>query len=437
MASKPRIQVIHDTRYRKDDGTHAVKLRLGYHRKYQYIGLDSIPWLSLDIPASLTQAQWAEVYPKRGRVKNLDLRRKYDALLAHAKETLSGLEPPFARAEFTEYDWQRFRDKFLQVPGEDSSVFFWFARTVSQARQEERHNTAAGYEDTAKAIQAFAGDSLPLESITPAWLRELERHWKAQGRKAGGIAKAMRDIRAVFNAAIDGGAIAEEKYPFGRRGFSIKAGRKAQKKVLQWEELVRLWFYQPQAKAREYYILEAFGLDMWKLSYLWQGCNPADMFRFRNRDVRHGRITFDRKKTANTKRGGESVTVYVDGEAEEIIRRWNEDTSPDGYLLPVLVPGMKESEIVRAVNNRRAAINRALKKVSRALGLPPLSLAWARPTFATLVKRHGAETRQISAMLGHSNERTTEIYLGREDEETLRASARRAIPGASGEGQEG
>ncbi|MCB9050559.1 MAG: phage integrase SAM-like domain-containing protein [Lewinellaceae bacterium] len=420
--SRPRFSIYCDCRRQLMDGTCPLRLRLTYFRVSRYIGLDLIHWLDRRIPTSLPPNHWDRVNSKRPKGKYAAIKLALDQLVAYADDVLNGLNPPISRLEFSDYDWKRFWNVFLQVPGEDADVFFWFARTASQCRDENRHNTAASYETAMKAIQEFSGDKLPLESITPAWLRDLELFWKGKGRKAGGISVHMRALRAIINVAIKAGALPKDKYPFGKYGFSIKSGRQGQEKVLRWEELSRLWFYSPPE-----FSMEDKALDFWKLSYMWQGANPADIFRFKNGDVQHGRITFDRKKTENTKRGGERVTVFVEAEAESIIRKWMVDESPEGYLLPVLSPGMNESEIVKAVRNSRRILNRALKKIAAELELPDgFSMAWARPTFATHMEKHGANIREIQSALGHSNRSTTEIYLAREND--IRESVQRAIP---------
>ena len=422
--SSPRFAIYCDCRRPLQDGTCPLRLRLTYHRKVRYIGLESIYWLDKSVPVSLPVEDWKKVDTKRPKGEWANTRLKLDQLVAHAEETLSTLHPPINRIQFSDYDWKRFEKKFLQEPGEDSDVFFWFARTIEQCLAEKRHNTASVYEVAMIAAQRFSGPALPLESITPYWLERLEKFWAAEGRKAGGMAVDFRSLRAVINTAIRGGAMSRDKYPFGQDGYTIKSGKGRQEKVLQWGELTRLWFFRPEPES-----LAGKALDFWKLSYLWQGANPADMFRFKNKDVRNGRIVFDRKKTSNTKRGGGQISVFVDGEAEEIARKWSVNDSPEAYLLPVLELGMSEKEVVQTINYTRSNLNKQLKKVAKELGLPKFSLAWARPTFATHMERHGGTIREIQSALGHSNRATTEIYLSREDD--IRESVKRAIPGES------
>ena len=422
--SKPRFSIYFDCRRKLQDGSCPLRLRFTYHRKTRYIGLDSLHWLDKDIPTSLQEADWEKLDAKRPRGEWLAISNALNLLVEHADSIWRSLHPQASRQDLLPYDWDRFSDKFLEVPGEDSDVFFWFVLTYESAEQEKRHNTASIYRRSEIAIQRFSGPSLPLESITPQWLKSLEHFWLKEGRKYGGMAVDFRNLRAVYRQAMQAGAVSKDRYPFGLNGYTIKSGRSGQEKVLQWDELARLWFYSPKSGS-----LEEKALDFWKLSYLWQGVNPADMFRFKNQDVRGGQITFDRKKTVSTKRGGERVTIYVDGEAESIVKKWAIDESPEGYLLPVLKMGMTEKEIVDRVNNTRSSLNKQLKKIATKLELPRLSLSWARPTFATHMERHGANIREIQSALGHSNRATTEIYLQREKD--IRESVKRAIPGQS------
>lgn len=57
-------------------------------------------------------------------------------------------------------------------------------------------------------------------------------------------------------------------------------------------------------------------------------------------------------------------------------------------------------------------VNQDLKTIGAAVGIQtPLTTYVARHSFATALKRSGVATAVISEAMGHSDERTTQIYL--------------------------
>ena len=67
---------------------------------------------------------------------------------------------------------------------------------------------------------------------------------------------------------------------------------------------------------------------------------------------------------------------------------------------------------IRRIKKVTYVVNKNLKKIGEALGLPiPLTTYCARHSFATILKRSGVNIALISEALGHSDLKTTQIYL--------------------------
>jgi site-specific recombinase XerD len=68
--------------------------------------------------------------------------------------------------------------------------------------------------------------------------------------------------------------------------------------------------------------------------------------------------------------------------------------------------------------------NRCLRKIGKAINIEGLSTYTARHSYATVLKRSGANIAYISESLGHSNLKTTENYLASfEKEERIKNAA--------------
>lgn len=87
-----------------------------------------------------------------------------------------------------------------------------------------------------------------------------------------------------------------------------------------------------------------------------------------------------------------------------------------------LLQGMKmfpkqKKIVAKVVRN----CNRVLKRIAVEIGIEPLTTYSARHSFATVLKRKGANIAYISESLGHSNPSVTECYLAEfEKEERIR-----------------
>ena len=81
---------------------------------------------------------------------------------------------------------------------------------------------------------------------------------------------------------------------------------------------------------------------------------------------------------------------------------------------------MQEKKKVSDITKR---VNRSLKVIGTAVGIEGLSTYSARHSYATVLKRSGANIAFISESLGHQNVRTTENYLASFEKDERRKNA--------------
>ena len=73
---------------------------------------------------------------------------------------------------------------------------------------------------------------------------------------------------------------------------------------------------------------------------------------------------------------------------------------------------MTEDQKQKKVKQATKQCNKYVKRIAKNVGIEGnVSTYTARHSFATVMKRSGASVEFISEQLGHSNTRTTEIYL--------------------------
>ncbi len=246
------------------------------------------------------------------------------------------------------------------------------------------------YEKTLKKVEAFQPDVL-LDDITPTWLSRFDK-WL--GGEVNGRAIHLRNIRAVFNHALD--EEMTEKYPF--RKFKIKK-EETRKRALTVEQLrayIQLDDLTPQ---------EAEYRDMFLLTFYLIGINTVDLSEVET--LHNGRLEYKRAKT------GKAYSIKVEPEAQYIIDKY-------AGARKLLEP-FERYKYYRDYNHK---LNDSMKKLGKVSGKarngvkkrtpiePDCSIYWARHTWATIAYSIGIPEEVIADALGHSHgNRVTAIYI--------------------------
>lgn len=291
--------------------------------------------------------------------------------------------------------------------GKNEGRFLPFAETfVSRLKKE---STAGVYRTTLQKMRKYCDvEKLCFQDITVRWLKDFEV-WMADTCSTNTRGIHFRNIRAVFNAAIDEEVIAAELYPFRR--FKIKK-EATMKRSLRVEELRRLMQYPCEEWQRKY-------VDLFMLSFYLAGINMIDLMALPPLDE-SGVIEYRRSKT------GVVCRLAVPPEALAIIERYKGvkrllyfGERMDGSLA-------SWKSFVRNLNDglqcvgpssymyvKRKGRTKDKVKVYNAL-FPELTSYWARHTWATLAYELDVPDAVIDAALGHKSPYPmADIYIRR------------------------
>lgn len=94
-----------------------------------------------------------------------------------------------------------------------------------------------------------------------------------------------------------------------------------------------------------------------------------------------------------------------------IDKRGNPDRNPDSHIFGFLNGDETPLQIKKRVRDVISNCTRRLRKIGKAIGIEGLSAYTARHSYATVLKRSGANIAYISESLGHNELKTTENYL--------------------------
>lgn len=277
------------------------------------------------------------------------------------------------------------------------TVLAFMREQIEQLTQNNRLGTARNYTRAYNSFSNFlGGDDLPFVAFTESLVEGYNAYLMRRGVVRNSVSFYMRILRSVYNKAVRQ-RLAEQTFPFGNVYTGIDRTRKRaidERFIGRLREL-DLHASNPLSLARDLFIF----------SYCTRGMAFVDMVFLRKKDLKEGAIHYVRRKT------GQRMTVHLEACIKEIIGRYAPSVRDTPYLFPVLTA----EDPVRAYAQYQIALNyynRLLKKLAARLGLDSgLSSYTSRHSWATAARNHKVPLQVISAGMGHTSERTTQIYL--------------------------
>ena len=291
----------------------------------------------------------------------------------------------------------------VDIDADNNRVYFFnlISEQIEKMKSCGNQRTAETYTAALKKLQKFRkGEDLSLDDITPELMEEFQSWLKNKHLAKNTISFHMRKLRAIYNKAVEQG-LTTDTHPF-RHVYT--GSTKTAKRAITLTEMKRIKNLQLTDPMQEY------ARDMFLFSFYTRGMAFVDMAYLKKSDINGNVLTYSRKKT------GQILTIRWENSMQEIADRY---PSRSGYfLLPIIhTHNEKERNQYRHV---QTLINESLKTVGEMAGLSQkLTMYVARHSWATIARQMGVPLNVISYGMGHSNEKTTEIYLKSVDMTTI------------------
>ena len=121
-------------------------------------------------------------------------------------------------------------------------------------------------------------------------------------------------------------------------------------------------------------------------------------------------VQFIRHKT---RRRSITVSIFFLDATMELIKKYGSinPSHPNDYIFPFLSNAKTEKQINDRVHDINDRANIGLRIVAEDLGLPFITMAQARHTFATWSLEKGRSLADIQSDMGHANVATTQGYI--------------------------
>ena len=281
-----------------------------------------------------------------------------------------------------------------------------YDKKIATLKSYNQFGTALGYKNSISAISKFDSRKLDLKHITVDWLKKFERHELDRNLSYTTIGIYVRHIRTIMNEAITQGVLDKSFYPFGRGKYEIPTGE-GRKLALPLYVIKQIYYYEssnPIAQRHK---------DLWMFSYLCNGANFNDLLRLKFKNINGNEISFLRGKTRHTSKKKKEVVVFLTDEMRKIIEKiGNPVQLPDNYIFPFLTGNESIEREMERISSIIQQTNKYMKRIGEELEVPfKITTYTARHSYATVLKRSGANIAFISESLGHSDLKTTENYL--------------------------
>lgn len=295
-----------------------------------------------------------------------------------------------------------FEDKFIGKTKDDVLVFDFFDEIINDEIKSGKTGNARVYTDTKKSLLKFVDSkNLRFIDITVTFLEKYEVHLRERGNNDGGIAVKMRQLRALYNDALNRGIAKEEFYPFKKYKISRLKG-KATKRALTIDEIKKLL----KINISEHPHLQNT-FNYFIFSYYCRGMNFIDLMKLKWSNIQGENIFYTRSKT------NRQFVIKILEPVNKVLTYYKTIQLNSQYVFPIVVN--EKMSPVQLENRKLKTLkkfNKDLKELAKIAGVESNVTSYViRHSYATNMKFLGVSSDIISQSMGHSNVEITQSYL--------------------------
>jgi len=287
-------------------------------------------------------------------------------------------------------------------------------KLTKQLTSSGQDRTARAYTTAMNRFIAFNnGKDIRLEHINAYLLKAFENTLMNQGKSPNTISFYMRNLRAIYNKAVDEKSIESHENPFRSVYTGIRITRK---RALYQEDLSSLYAIDLPKKNNDIDYEKLFeARQFFFFCFHARGMSFVDMAFLRKENIKNGIISYYRRKT------NKLIEVKVTSEMQDIITFFAPQVENSPYIFPIITDNKKSPRL--QYESALRVQNKRLKKLAHLANIKEkLSTHVARHSWATIAKQVNLPLWIISEGLGHSDEKTTYTYLASFERSVLDAA---------------
>lgn len=292
------------------------------------------------------------------------------------------------------------------------TLFNFIRSMITKKTAAKRDGTAKTYRDSLASFSSFRnGKDITFDDLNEDIINQYEAWMKDRGLKRNSSSCYLRTLKTLYFKAVELG-LTDDRDIFRHvfTGFATTTKRAISIDAIKAIRKLKFKDGSPLAFAR----------DMFMLSLYLQGMSFVDIAYLKKSDIRNGQLQYSRKKT------GQTLTISWEKPMQEIVDAYSHLTKDTPYLLPIITKqdGTERKQYEKAEHN----VNRNLKKIGEMVGLHiPLTTYVARHSWASIMRDMGNDITVVGKGLGHSDIKTTQIYLSTIDNSTIMRANKRFL----------
>ncbi|CAG5082231.1 site-specific integrase [Parvicella tangerina] len=405
----------------KSDGTYPIVIAISHKGQTRFINLkkscliekwSDVSFIGKSVPNS--NLINAKIELQLSKAKTYVLNNTLEVEEMQIGELKSNLEIVVFSSENTT---QRTKNRILAKKLNSSSLTKYANERIKLLTQSKGNGYAAVFRSSLERFQSYFGkDEILFADVDLAFLRGFEAYCKSRNNKNSTISIYLRPIQTLYKEAILEGVITSDLNPFER--YKIPKAEKTKKRALRIEVIrdIRKLELKPHSAlwdAKNYFLFmfNNMGINFVDIAKLekWQILGA----KYENGKLVQGRLNYKRSKSKG------EFSIKLTDESLAILNSYNIfEKDKNDKVFPI---GYTDTEIgYRTYKQKRKRINRRIREIGAMVGLDEdITTYYARHSWATIAKRKMLPISVISEGLGHSDLRTTQIYLDSFDDDVL------------------
>jgi len=383
------------------DKTHPIYLRVTKDGKRKYFTTE-LSAISDDWNSDAERFE-DEVKYQTENDKLLEVRAKANKIIRNLKDETEENEIDYTLDDFeTRYTVKRSSSMALAA----------FEDHITDLRDKKQYGNATAYERCLDMLQKCDNKFKykKLQAINYKFVIDFDKWLIRRGNNANTRKYYLKTLRALLNVKKINDKTLEAVYPFTKFKVS-KLKNPTDSRALP---LV----YLNSLKEARYIGAKEDARQLWMFSYYCRGMSFVDMAYLEqsNIEVRDNGeyIKYLRKKTILTNTGEDPyILIIIDDNIRQILEYFRTRPLIGDYLTPIISKDLDGETLYSHYRNRYKKMMLWLSRIKDDLEFEHVKLTYhmARHTSAVVLKRAGKAIGIISKGLGHSDLKTTEIYL--------------------------
>ena len=267
-------------------------------------------------------------------------------------------------------------------------------KIITDLKKIGKNRMADHYNAAVNRFIRFNGDGeVPFADFNSTLMERFECHLKENMICPNSISYYMRNLRAIYNKAVEAG-LAEPHNPFRHVYTGIA---KTVKRAVTIDVVKALRAVNPNGDR-----LTELARDLFLFSFYSRGMAFIYIAYLRKSNLKNGILSYRRQKT------GQLLNIKWEPQMQQIVDRYSNKNSD--FMFPIL-----DNNKQNHFKEYRTAYNkllRRLKKIGEMLDLTEsLTFHRSRHSWASIAMRNNVPLSIISEGMGHDSEKTTRIYL--------------------------